>query len=310
MLGAPFQSFTVPTRDGHTLHVETCGHGEPALLFVHGFAEGSYVWRDSMLALAPNAKRFALDLRGHGASTWQADGCYLMAGLVNDVEAVLAAIGTSRCVLVGHSLGGNVALRVAARQGKCIGAVIVVDTEASPSAIATEQVRKGLRETAERRWTLAAYIDWLAARRPLAPPATLEYLAQHSLSMCEDGTFAARVDPRLNDFEQADGSLWTVLGDVRRPVLLLRGAYSGVLSNDAAHAMVARLPDACLRTVARAGHGVMVDNPTDFFDAVRSFFEDRSILEVQDVDRARAQDGASTPDADSIASCETEALMP
>ena len=295
MLGAPFRSFEVPTRCGHKLHVETCGKGDPALLFVHGFAEGSYVWRDSMLALAPDGTRFALDLRGHGASTWQADGRYLVAGLVDDIEAVLTEIGARRYVLVGHSLGGNVALRVAARQGERVSAVVVVDTEASPSAIATEQVRKGLREMSERRWTLDAYIEWLATRRPLALPAALGYLAQHSLRLCEDGTFAARLDPRLNDFERADGSLWSVLGDVHRPVLLLRGAYSGVLSDVAARAMVARLPDARLRTIARSGHGVMVDNPGDFLDAVRAFFDERGILDANGAGRSAAPAGASAP---------------
>lgn len=301
MLGAPFRSFTVPAQGGHSVHVEACGSGEPAIVFVHGFAEGGYVWRDSMLALAPHATRLALDLRGHGASSWQSDGRYRMTGLQDDVEAVLAAAGARRCVLVGHSLGGNVALRVAARHADTVCAVVVVDTEASPSALATEQVRKGLKETVERRWTLDAYVEWLASRRPLAPPSALEYLAQHSLRLDGD-RYVARLDPRLHQFEQADESLWSVLGDVRQPVLLLRGAYSGVLSDVAARAMVARLPDAQLVTVARAGHGVMIDNANGFLDAVRSFFDTRGLLDAQAGRRAAHADAAALRDVEALLS--------
>lgn len=295
MLGAPFCSLDVSTHCGRTLRVETCGSGDPVLLFVHGFAEGAYVWRDSMLALAPNATRAALDLRGHGASTWQPDGRYVMAGMQDDVEAVLDALGARRCALVGHSLGGNVALRVAARNFDRVCAVVVVDTQASPNAVATEQVRRGLQETVERRWTLDAYVDWLAERRPLAPPAAVAYLARQSLRACEDGSLLPRLDPRLSDFEKSDGSLWRVLAHVRQPVLLLRGAYSGVLSDAAARAMVACMPDACLRSVAQAGHGVMIDNPSGFVDAVREFFVDRGILDADEADLPPASDDAGVP---------------
>lgn len=300
MLGVPFRSLAVPTRCGHRLHVEACGSGEPLLLFVHGFAEGGYVWHDSMLVLAPNAMRAALDLRGHGASTWQSDGCYTMTGMEDDVEAVLGAIGSRRCVLIGHSLGGNVVLRVAARNSGRVCAVVVVDTEASPNAVATEQVRRGLRETVERRWTLDAYIDWLAERRPLAPEAAVAYLAQQSLRPCEDGTLVARLDPRLSDFEQSDGSLSRILVDIRQPVLLLRGAYSGVLSDAAGRAMVAHMPDARLRTIARAGHGLMIDNPTDFLDAVREFLAERGVLDVDEVYRPAVSDDTGALQANAL----------
>ena len=94
------------------LHFSTYGHGPP-ILFLHGFGSSSYTWAKIVHPLSSAHKIFAMDLKGFGASEKPEDGRY---SLRDQKEAVLAFIdryALNDLTLVGHSMGGGVALLVA-----------------------------------------------------------------------------------------------------------------------------------------------------------------------------------------------------
>lgn len=102
---------------------ETAGVGDPALLFVHGWCCDRTFFEPQFRHFAARHRVIALDLRGHGASRPDpADSCEAFA---DDVLAVAAHAGLSRPVVVGHSLGGLVALTCAARPDAVRAAVLV-----------------------------------------------------------------------------------------------------------------------------------------------------------------------------------------
>src|SRR5205085_12144044 len=91
------------------------GGGKDGLpvLFLHAFAGDSSQWADQLSHLRHHRRAIAMDLRGHGKSAAPKDGDYRVEAMVKDVEAVVSKLELSRFVLVGHSLGGAVAIHYA-----------------------------------------------------------------------------------------------------------------------------------------------------------------------------------------------------
>ena len=114
-------------RDGVKLAYDTAGGGQPPIVFVHG-------WSCDRSYFAPQIEHFSahhatasLDLRGHGMSAVPepGPGVYEMDAFADDVLAVAAAAGFEQPVVIGHSLGGLVALACATRRGAVSAAVMV-----------------------------------------------------------------------------------------------------------------------------------------------------------------------------------------
>ncbi len=107
-------------------HVEEDGIGDPVLLLFHGYLGSTAVWYRAMPLLAPRLRVVAVDLPGAGYSDRPADAPYDLQWLASLVPGLLDALGIESCLLGGHSLGGAVALRAAARNPeRCRGLVLV-----------------------------------------------------------------------------------------------------------------------------------------------------------------------------------------
>src|SRR5215470_6980900 len=92
------------TIDGHRVAYRAAGRGGPALVFVHGWACDMTSWKYQVPAFAKTHRVIAIDLPGHGLSD-KPDIAYSMDLFARAVDAVLAADGVRRAVLVGHSMG-------------------------------------------------------------------------------------------------------------------------------------------------------------------------------------------------------------
>jgi pimeloyl-ACP methyl ester carboxylesterase len=109
-----------PLRNLELRHEETYLHGRrisyltagegPVLLAVHGIASDSQAWRAALPLLARRATVIAPDLPGHGASA-KAPGDYSLGSLASSLRDLLVKLGHERATLVGHSLGGGVAMQ-------------------------------------------------------------------------------------------------------------------------------------------------------------------------------------------------------
>lgn len=109
-----------------SLHVVSGGAGEPAILFLHGMGMSHATWSACMEHLADAHRVIALDYIGHGESPVPADPAeYTRDRTLDDIDEVLDWIDAPT-VLVGHSLGGYLALAHAAtRPGRAIGVVVL-----------------------------------------------------------------------------------------------------------------------------------------------------------------------------------------
>lgn len=102
------------------------GAGEPALVFLHGWACDRGVWSGQLDAFAPRHRVIAVDLTGHGESP-RAAGAWSIESCGADVAARLRPLGLQRVVIVGHSMGGDVAIEAAHQLGDRVEAIVWVD---------------------------------------------------------------------------------------------------------------------------------------------------------------------------------------
>jgi pimeloyl-ACP methyl ester carboxylesterase len=268
-----FRDFTCRIGDGVSIHVQEAGHGPDAAILIHGFGEGAYIWRLLAASLAGRFRTLAVDLRGHGDSSWDKDGEYRIDDHVADMLGVIDALKLERVILIGHSLGGEVVLRIAASRPGRITACVVVDFGPDLKSEGTARIREDLNESLRKWESLGEYATWLQARRPLVPAAMIDIIARGGLRASPDGGFLLKCDPALGraPLPQRSAEIWRLLPSIRPPVLLLRGIASAVLPRPVAEQMQQSLPDASLATVERAGHAVMADNPEGTERAVQAF---------------------------------------
>lgn len=267
--------------DGVALHLVEWRAGESPCLFLHGLGQHARVW-DDVVPLVPSGHRvLGLDHRGHGASAWSADRRYGIDALVADVLRVLDALALARVVLVGHSLGGHVAIRVAAARGAGVRGLVVVEAGPELKRRGVRRVVANERHEPRAYGAIDDYVATLAARYPFARRDLLAKLARHELVATSDGAFVRRADPAFRPRASADvdgtertvtdGTLADALARIRCPVLVVRGAASSVLRAEAVAQMVAALPDARAVTIRGAGHAVPLENPEALGAAIASF---------------------------------------
>jgi pimeloyl-ACP methyl ester carboxylesterase len=153
-------------RDGVALGYAESGHGDPPILLVHGWGTDRSVMAP-LFAYAERAHRaVSIDLRGFGESDAPAEA-YTVRGYSDDLAFVATELALERPVVIGHSMGGLVAVDFAARYGDRVSAVVILESMVA----ASEHVLAGLRpvldaiRTDRRRDVLAGLMTHLTGPR-------------------------------------------------------------------------------------------------------------------------------------------------
>ncbi|HEY4616404.1 MAG TPA: alpha/beta hydrolase [Citricoccus sp.] len=259
---------------GLRLHYRVSGRrGGTPVVVLHGLMGHAREWDAAIDLLAPDHEIWALDQRGHGRSDWAED--YARSTMAEDLIAWLEATGLQDPVVMGHSMGGTVALLAAARRPELFGRLVIVDVAPTP---AQGDLQAWLREYLEELGSAsyATVEEALAVRSggPRARPELVRRFVEHNLDRGEDGRLRWRFDARglVGSLDSISvPALWEATDAVRCPVLLLRGEHSLELPVDLADQMVRRLGEARLGTVTGAGHDVAQEQPEQVAQAVREF---------------------------------------
>src|SRR6201982_229575 len=140
---------TFRADDGLEIIGEVRGHVDTALIFLHGWCGDREYWKHQVEVFAADYRVVALDQAGHGESG-KGRKAWTAAALPGDVKAVATALGLKRVILVGHSMGGSVALLAAKRMPGTVIAVIGVDTLQNAEFKLPEEVRKSMLDGVEK----------------------------------------------------------------------------------------------------------------------------------------------------------------
>lgn len=254
------------------LHVRLQGRGRPRLMWIHGFGDGGFVWNPVLLNLQPRASAL-LDLRGHGDSPWDSLQRYAADDHFRDAYGAFESLDLDDVVLVGHSLGAEIALRLADHFRDRVRGLALVDWGPDPNPHGKAMVRQQF--TCQRRQyaSTVEYVAVLAERLPLAHRSVLASYASNALREVASGVLELKCDPALA-FPVQDPDPHTLracLASLACPVLLVRGAISGVLPQALAQRVAAETPRCRLAVVANAGHAVPLDNPEGLASVLDEF---------------------------------------
>jgi pimeloyl-ACP methyl ester carboxylesterase len=247
------------------------GHDEPTLIFIHGFGEGGYVWVEVIDQVA-RYRCVTIDLRGHGDSPWDPQCGYTLDHHVRDTARLICTEVTGTLVLIGHSMGASIALRLCQEFSNVQG-LVLVDLAQTQDLRVTEQIGIDFREASRRFGSADEFASWLRDRRPLVSRARAQMVAREALREAPDGGFELKRDPamlavrsRAPKFEPGP-----LLAKSTVPVLVVRGGMSAMLSAQSAQDLARAAPQGRLCTVPMAGHGVMLENPSALGAALQDF---------------------------------------
>jgi pimeloyl-ACP methyl ester carboxylesterase len=259
--------------DGVTLAWQQMGEG-PDLVFVHGLAASRAFW--FLQYAMPLSRRFRVtlfDLRGHGYSSTPATG-YDATTMAADLAGLLDQLGIERCLLVGHSYGGGVALEFAATHPARVARLAILDTKVNalqPTQRLSDSPHLSLFEVEVAR---TSGHDW--DNEPQVGLLFLEVLARGKLAGSTGETEMAGRDP-FTPFGEGRAAVRTarqfvelldttaareqfvapgvpaeVIARLPMPLLLVYGEWSRCMPS--CRALQALLPQAQLHIVPQAGH--------------------------------------------------------
>lgn len=261
------EHFSTSSLEGVQLHALHWGDPErEKVVLLHGGGANAHWWDHVAPVIAEQFHVIALDFRGHGDADQPEQT--RVGAFSDDLEALLDHLGRPSVRLVGHSMGGAIALDHACRHSDVRG-LVAVDVARGASKRSRRTTRLALmlkRSYATREEAIARYRFLPASAH--ATEALRVHIATHSVREEPDGRFGFKFDPRW--FALPPRPL-SDLGQIRCPVLILRGSESPMLTAEGAHTLVSELPDVHRVVIEGAGHHVHLDQPEAFLEAAVPF---------------------------------------
>ncbi len=291
----PPQSTNLRLRDGTRQHLLCWSNNKapqkqtPCLL-LHGFTNDAHIWTGLAQQLQNQHKVYAMDFRGHGDSDWDPQARYSHQTLRDDIANVVQQLGLKRFHIVGHSLGARVAALYIQQYQPELASFTLVDTGPEVGAAGVRKVRQDAEAMPTLFNSIDHYSEYLGNIYMMANQKNIrQLLAKNGLKKRPEGGFAPKTDPAFTaslwkpQSQNNDASdlntplneqLWQALATITAPTLILKGQISAILSRRAANKMVNQImPNAQLDIIRRAGHAVMVDNPSEFEKRTLDFIE-------------------------------------
>jgi esterase len=243
----------------------------PTVAILHGLFGSGRNWRSIAQQFAVRHRVLAFDLRNHGASSWADEMSY--REMVEDLRASLRARGIGRAALLGHSMGGKVAMLMALLHPGEVDRLVVVDIAPAPNPPSLLAYVRAMRAVDLRRVGRRSEAD---AQLASAIPDTAEraFLLQNLI--IDNGTAHWRLNlgaierefPEITGFPHlADG---TAYGG---PTLFVAGVRSGYIQTQHEPLICQLFPRARIKRIEGAGHWVHAEQPQSFLQTVAPFLD-------------------------------------
>jgi pimeloyl-ACP methyl ester carboxylesterase len=279
--------------DGAWIFVEESGPpSDTGVLFIHGSSLRSDTWHYQIGGI-PGRRSVFYDLRGHGRSARGGRAPYSVATLVDDLRAVLEDAGLREACLVGHSLGGMIALELCCKYPEMMGASIkslvlcnttyrhAIETVVGGAAVA--RLERIARRPFDFVGSQHERVDYL--RKLVRPSDALFWTV--SFAGFGRGASAKQIDftydmladtPSATIFDlfkaYRDFDVTNHLADINVPALVIGGTHDRVTVPEASEYLAAHLPKAELLLLEGCGHMAMMERHRDFNRRLELFLTD------------------------------------
>ena len=240
------------------LHVCDSEKGDRCVVLLHGYLESLLVWEEFIPLLYKKVRVVTLDLPGHGISVVQGD-THTMEFLADTVAAGVRALGITRCTVVGHSMGGYVALALCERHPELLdGLVLLSSTPYADSPEKAENRRReidlvqaGRKELLSRVAPAAGFAEENRARMA----DEIEDLTEQ-VFVTEDEGIVALLNGMIARKDRNE-----MLRTTKVPVLFILGRKDNYIPVEIAEKMVAEHPEARVAWLENSGHMGFLEEP-------------------------------------------------
>lgn len=260
-------------------HVQQAGQG-PVVLLLHGTGASTHSWRTLFPMLAERHTVIAIDLPGHAFTDALPARKLSLPGMADAVSALMETLGAQPEIIVGHSAGAAVAIRM------------TLDGHASPRVIVSlngaltpvwSSTLAPLFVAAAKLLAMNPLTPWLFARRARDPAVVDRLLAgTGSRLTAEDVRLYRRLASQPSHVAGALGMMagWDLraferdLPRLKTPLILVAGAEDGMIPASAAHAVRVKVPNARVVTLAGLGHLAHEEAPELVRDIIDTALEE------------------------------------
>jgi pimeloyl-ACP methyl ester carboxylesterase len=254
--------------DGRAVSALKWGTAEPQMVFVHGGSQNAHTWDTVLLDLGVPA--LAIDLPGHGHSSWRDDAMYSPHSMAVDIAEVIALHAPSAKAVVGMSLGGLTSLALAGHAPHLVRELVLVDITPGVNG----DKAKAILDFVNGPQAFASFDDLLKRTIEHNPTRTIESLRRgilHNAKQLDDGSWQWRYDRRSHIRSEnsepisgdALGKLWDLIGSLECPLTLLRGGTSPVVDDADVAELMRRQGRAAVLVIDGAGHSIQGDKPRE-----------------------------------------------
>jgi 2-succinyl-6-hydroxy-2,4-cyclohexadiene-1-carboxylate synthase len=257
----------MPILEGADVRLNYFVEGEgPAVTLLHGFTQSGRSWRELIATMPAGWRWIVPDLRGHGETRMQPGAPCTMDACKADLELLWDHLGIDRSHLVGYSMGGRLALHVAARRQERLISLLTIGAHAGLEQEARDGRRQGDDALAQRieKDGLEAFINYWSALPLFAGierrgPSFVAQLRAERMRNTTAGLAASLRGMGAGQMEP----LWDELGRVAVPSTFVAGQLDhGYVAS--ARRLASIVPNSRVEVVLRAGHAVHLERPEAF----------------------------------------------
>ena len=252
----------VRAKDGLKIVCESRGQGDTALIFLHGWCGDRQYWRNQADLFAADYRVVTLDQAGHSESgkdrkVWTA------SGLAEDVEAVAKALDLKRLILVGHSMGGPIALMAAKRMPDRVIGVVGVDTLQNAEFKRPEEVTKTFLDafSADFDKTLREMFPGMLPEK--TDPELTHWLLEKAAA--QDHTMALAL---IRDVIALD--MTELFKNAHKPIRCINSGGPFPFHTPTAIEINRKYADYDAMIIEKVGHYPMLEKPAEFNDKLRA----------------------------------------